>query len=179
MRARIILNIVLVLVVLGGAGGGVVWMITRPKPGKPEPPPAPVPKVVAETIVPIENYTVRIVGYGSVRPQVRVEIVPQVSGEIVPPGAAPSTAPATRPARPTCRSGMYVRKGQVLFIQRYSPHEMIHGVDNFVDQHHKFRTCQGAMIHPATAIMHQPRSYGGSRQALKGGFRTGLGVTKF
>ena len=61
-----------------------------------------MPKVVAEVMRPIDDYTVEIVGYGSARPRVSVEIVPQVSGEVI-------------ACFPNCRSGMYITKREKLF----------------------------------------------------------------
>lgn len=102
MKIRVLLNIVLSLVVLAVAGLLVYLLFvhrTRPeqrKGGKV------IPKVLAPPIRPRLNYRVEIVGYGSARPRVQLEITPQVGGIVV-------------EKAPNFLSGKYVRKGQVLF----------------------------------------------------------------
>ena len=55
---------------------------------------------------------------------------------------------------------------------------MVYGIDDFVDQHHKLRTRQGSMVHPAAAVMDQAGACCSGDQALKGCFRTGLCITE-
>ena len=102
MRQRAILNVVLAAAVLGLAGLGTFLLIRSRKKPQTEQPAKAVPKVRASVMRPIRDYPVRIVGHGSARPRVEVEVVPQVSGEVV--WRAGSF-----------RSGKYVARGQELF----------------------------------------------------------------
>jgi multidrug efflux pump subunit AcrA (membrane-fusion protein) len=101
MKLRVLLNIGLAVAALAGGVLLAWWMILqRPKPAERQPRKV-VPKVVAPPIRPLLDRSVRIVGYGSARPRIQLEITPQVSGVVV-----------TR--APNFRSGKYVRAGQVL-----------------------------------------------------------------
>ena len=83
MKLRIVVSVVLVLVVLGLAAGGAIGLIRmrkEPERRKPEPN---LVQVVAPEIKAIRDHQVEIVGYGSARPKVRLQIAPQVGGEII------------------------------------------------------------------------------------------------
>lgn len=99
---RVVLNIVLSLALLAAAGWAVWWMAAHLR----EPPsrerPRVVPKVLAPRIRARADQRVRIVGYGSARPRVQLEIAPQVGGTVVEKAAG-------------YLSGKTVRAGQVLF----------------------------------------------------------------
>jgi len=76
-------------------------ILLRKKPPT-KPPEQVIPAVRAKAITPRANYRVRIVDNGSVRPRVQIQVVPQVSGEVV-------------HKADNFRSGKYVKRGQVLF----------------------------------------------------------------
>jgi len=101
MSKHVVVSIVLITLLLGAAGGGMAWLVlTRPKPKQEEPKP-PVPTVLAPPVEARTNYRVRVVGFGSARPRVRLQIAPQVAGEIV--------AKAEN-----FLSGKHVKRGQML-----------------------------------------------------------------
>ena len=83
MNPRLIVNVVLSLVVLGGASLGVRWLVEHKKEPGQRTPDRVVPKVVAPAIEARRDEHVKVVGYGSVKPKIRVNITPQVSGIIV------------------------------------------------------------------------------------------------
>ncbi|MHC4561172.1 MAG: efflux RND transporter periplasmic adaptor subunit [Planctomycetota bacterium] len=96
------LNTIVALVVLAIAGLLAWWMIVT-KPGAPQQEAQPiVPNVLAPSVEPMRDYAVRVVGFGSVRPKVSVDVTPQVSGEII-------------YKHPAFFSGEPVTKGQILF----------------------------------------------------------------
>lgn len=83
MKARLILNVFLAVLVMGAAALGT-WVLMRSRTEPPtRRPEKATPKVRASVMEPIHNHTVRIVGHGSARPKVQVPVVPQVSGEVV------------------------------------------------------------------------------------------------
>ena len=80
---RLIINTVVALIVLLLAALGARHMI-RTKPDVPQRPPSRlVGEVLAPPIQPLRDYRVQIVGFGSARPKVRVDVTPQVAGEVV------------------------------------------------------------------------------------------------
>lgn len=102
MKKHVVVSILLMVLLLSAAGALVAWMIaTRAEP-KEATPRRSVPIVLAPPVEPNEDYRVRITGFGSARPRVRLRIAPQVAGEVV-----------ARAAE--FLSGRFVRKGQVLF----------------------------------------------------------------
>ena len=98
---RIILNVVLILVILSGAGFAAnklgLW-IRKPEQKEPR---RIVPRVLAPPLQPRVNRHVEIRGFGSARPRVRLKIIPQVTGTLV-------------EKAPDFLTGKYVGKGQVL-----------------------------------------------------------------
>jgi len=83
MKKHVLISVLLVLAVLAAAAAVVVLML-RFRVSPPERKPIRVvPRVVAPPIRAQRDYVVRIVGYGSVRPAVEVEITPQVSGRVI------------------------------------------------------------------------------------------------
>ncbi|KKO11304.1 hypothetical protein LCGC14_0017840 [marine sediment metagenome] len=80
---RLIINTAVALIVLLLAALGARHMI-RTKPGVPQRPPSRlVAKVLAPPIQPLRDYRVQIVGFGSARPKIRVDVTPQVAGEVI------------------------------------------------------------------------------------------------
>ncbi|UCE58416.1 MAG: hypothetical protein JSU63_13350 [Phycisphaerales bacterium] len=80
LRRSIRLVIPLVIVLCGG--GLMVWLLrSQPAPNA-HAAPAYVPAVAVQTVVP-RTAVIPVVGYGTVRPKNQVQIVPQVSGELV------------------------------------------------------------------------------------------------
>ncbi len=78
----LIVSLMCVAVLLIAAGIAALMILTRPRPPiKPAPDRAPL--VIAPEIQPMQNYRVELVGYGSVRPKVLLQIRPQVSGKVV------------------------------------------------------------------------------------------------
>ncbi|MHC4715811.1 MAG: efflux RND transporter periplasmic adaptor subunit [Planctomycetota bacterium] len=65
------------------AGALVVYLAVTRKPQVKAEPRPPVPRVVAPRIQPQRDHTIHVVGYGTARPRVRVDITPEVSGKIV------------------------------------------------------------------------------------------------
>lgn len=101
MKTHVVVSFLLVLLILSAGSGIVVWLIaTRPEPEQ-DRPQRPVQTVLAPPVRAERDYRVPIVGYGSARPRVRLQVVPQVAGEVV------AKAPAFL-------SGEHVRRGQVL-----------------------------------------------------------------
>jgi len=98
---RIILNVVLILVILSGAGFAAnklrLWLR---KPEQKEPRRI-VPRVLAPPLEPRVNRHVEIGGFGSARPQVRLKIIPQVTGTLI-------------EKAPDFLTGKYVGKEQML-----------------------------------------------------------------
>jgi len=102
MKARPVVVAVLSAALIAAATAiAYVFYSTRPKP-RLRRPNRPVPEVLAPKIQPVRNYRVPLIANGSARPKVRLEIIPQVSGEVV----AKSE---------NFLSGRIVKKGQVLF----------------------------------------------------------------
>ena len=83
MAKRVIVSIVLSLLLLSVAGATCIGLIRiRRTPEESEP----VPNVTHVAAPPVRiqaDYRVRIVAYGSARPKVRIQIAPQVSGEVI------------------------------------------------------------------------------------------------
>lgn len=80
---RIVLNIVLVVLLVGGAVAGVRWMgkiAQRPPQAQPE---RIVPRLLAPPVQPVQNYQVQLVGTGSARPLAGIDLVMEVSGKVV------------------------------------------------------------------------------------------------
>ena len=108
MVKRVIVSIVLSLLLLAAAGATCIGLIrTRRKPEQSEPMES-VTRVTAPPMRMQMDYPVRIVAYGSARPKVRIQIAPQVSGEVVYRSAKFfSRQPARRPGVifcPRCRA---------------------------------------------------------------------------
>lgn len=102
MRDKVVANVVLALVVAcvaGAIAGYLLWAKRKPKHQAPK---KLVPRVLAPVIEPIVDEHVEIVGHGSVRPRVRLEIIPEVSGKVV-------------YRNPNFFSGKTVRKDEILF----------------------------------------------------------------
>jgi len=82
MSSRVIVSIVLIAVLLAVAAGGSVALIMLR-----QPPPKHQPKPVVQTVVapPMKavDHVIQVVGYGSVRPRLRLQIAPLVAGEVV------------------------------------------------------------------------------------------------
>ena len=102
MKKHVIVNLVLVIAILAGAGAGASWLIRTLKKPDARPPRRLVPKVRALEIGLVENYQVRIVGYGSARPKVQLVVTPQVTGLVV-------------KKAPNYDSDRNLTKGQILF----------------------------------------------------------------
>jgi multidrug efflux pump subunit AcrA (membrane-fusion protein) len=80
---KVLINVGLVVAVLLAAGLGAAVMIgNRREPKRSRPAPATV-RVLAPPVAAARDHSVRISGYGSARPKVRLEISPRVSGRIV------------------------------------------------------------------------------------------------
>lgn len=80
---RLVINVVLSVAVLCGAVLGVWWLTEHQKEAAQRVAERVVPKVVAPAIKARRDEHVKVVGYGSVEPKIRVNITPQVSGIIV------------------------------------------------------------------------------------------------
>ncbi len=75
-------RLVILLSIVACGGGVMVWLVhSKPAP-EDHAAPAYVPVVAVQTIVP-RTAVIPVVGYGTVRPKNQVQIVPQVSGELV------------------------------------------------------------------------------------------------
>ena len=97
MKKHVVVSLLLVLLALSLAGGGAAWLVvTRPRPRQ-DTPRRPVQTVVAPAVVPRTNYRVGIVGYGSARPRVRLDVAPQVAGVKVLVEARPPVAVVAEP----------------------------------------------------------------------------------
>jgi len=102
MKHRILVNVAIAVVALAGAGLGARWMIANRPETEVRRPARVVPTVVAPRIYAETHYRAKIIGYGSARARVRLQIIPQVTGEVT-------------DKAPNLLSGQYVRKGQMLF----------------------------------------------------------------
>lgn len=101
MRTRLAVNMLLVVLVLAVAGSVTGWLLVHRREAPLRIPRQPDPKVVAPPVHPRIDERVRIVGYGSARPRVAVDITPQVTGILV-------------ERADNFRSGKYVEHRQVL-----------------------------------------------------------------
>lgn len=101
MNRRRVTNIVLPLLVLALAGGGVYAFIRYKKKPEQKEPDKPARRVRAPAVRAVRNYPVRLVAYGSARPKTQVEIAPQVGGKV-------------KYVAESFRSGLAVHKGQLL-----------------------------------------------------------------
>ncbi len=81
-RIRVVANLVIAFVILGGGGIGFYWLLkTKPAP-RIQSSFARVLEVAAEPVV-ARDVSIPVVGHGTVRPKRQVNIVPQVSGQLV------------------------------------------------------------------------------------------------
>ena len=100
--ARWIINIVGVAAVIALAAFGAKRLIDSKKPVETTPPAQITPEVTAPAISPLRDYQVQIVGFGSARPKLSVDVTPQVSGEVI-------------DKHPDYQSGEFITADQVLF----------------------------------------------------------------
>lgn len=83
MKLRVVINVVLVFGLLSAGALAAWYFISTREQAASHPPKRTVPKVVAPVVEAIVNHRVEIVGYGSARPKVRLELSPLVSGQAV------------------------------------------------------------------------------------------------
>lgn len=102
MKLRIVLNVVVAVVALAATGLAVRWMLDHIRQPAEHVPEKVVPKAVAPPLAARANHRVEIVGYGDARPNVALDVAPQVSGVVVEKAA-------------NFLSGKYVAQGQRLF----------------------------------------------------------------
>ena len=108
---RIFLNIILSALLLAGAYRLVMWMkANQQKPPQTQPEKI-IPQVLAPPIQPRLDQNVEIVGYGSARPKVQLEITAQVSGIVV-------------EKAPNYLSGKFVSRNQMLFRIEQTDYEL-------------------------------------------------------
>jgi len=102
MNRHVSVSVLLAAAVMAAAAGAVGLMLKFRSSPPQRRPTRVIPRVLAPPITAKRNYVVRIVGYGSVRPAVEVEITPQVSGRVI-----------WKSAR--YLSGKFVTAGEVLY----------------------------------------------------------------
>ena len=100
--ARWIINIVLVALIVLLARSIAMRMIASRKPVETAPPVRLTPEVAAPAIQPVRDYQVEIIGFGSARPKLSVDVTPQVGGEVI-------------DKHPDYQSGEFITADQVLF----------------------------------------------------------------
>ena len=101
MKLHVALSLALILLLLSGAGGLTAYFVlSRPKPEE-NTPQRPITTVVAPKVEALRDHQVRIVGFGSARPRVQLDIAPEVAGKVVFKAA-------------NFLSGEFVRRGQRL-----------------------------------------------------------------
>ena len=76
------IRLILPLAIVLSGGGVMVWLVKSTPAPEAHAASTYVPQVAVETIVP-QTVVVPVVGYGTVRPKNQIQIVPQVSGELV------------------------------------------------------------------------------------------------
>jgi multidrug efflux pump subunit AcrA (membrane-fusion protein) len=82
MIRKIIVSLILIALVLG-AGVGAAWFFIENRQSPPTRDVKPmIPRVEAPPLAAVHDYPVQVVGYGTARPKVQLEITPQVGGEI-------------------------------------------------------------------------------------------------
>jgi RND family efflux transporter MFP subunit len=80
---KTIVTLILVLVVLAAGLAGAVSLVRMKRKPQVKPIRATVTKVRAPKLQPRKNYRVEIIGYGTARPKVEMEIAPRVGGQVV------------------------------------------------------------------------------------------------
>jgi multidrug efflux pump subunit AcrA (membrane-fusion protein) len=100
--ARWIINIVVAVLVIFLAVKVAKKLIESRKPLETTPVIRISPEVAAPAIEPVRDYQVEIVGFGSARPKVSVDVTPQVSGEVI-------------DKHPDYQSGEFISADQILF----------------------------------------------------------------
>lgn len=83
MKREVKVTMILILAVLAAAGGVAALMVSLRKTPPTRQPRRPVTRVLAPAVEIDRDFRVRVVGYGSARPRVQVDIAPRVAGQIV------------------------------------------------------------------------------------------------
>lgn len=105
VNKRVVANILAILLILAVAAGLAGVMIARRVSPQVRKPQAIVPRVRAPVLRAIRDFHAEVVGYGSARPKISIEIAPEVAGDVI-------------YRSDQFQSGRYVRggeKGDVLF----------------------------------------------------------------
>jgi multidrug efflux pump subunit AcrA (membrane-fusion protein) len=101
LKLRITISVLLVLVIGAAAGVAAWWLLSHRRAAARREPQRVIPRVAAPPLVGRVGEPVRIVGYGSARPRIELDISPEVAGIVV-------------EKAPNFLSGKTVRRGQTL-----------------------------------------------------------------